>query len=261
MKLFKFIEEIENLIPQTGTESFPKVLIKAKEGIDSIKSIGFTLNFSTQNIIKAKEMGCELLLVHHGPPNYDNWNSPTTKKKIKLLKDSGLSLLTLPFCLDVSEFGPNAQFPDITKLKTVSIEVPFNAGSASKIRNSTSKLVKPIKHVYLISALTNYNSSHILVYGNIKEIYKNVVISAGGGFQTEIIEELNPEVYISGDINIRALRLASELGTVIIALTHQSMEAKAIPIIAKKLSNKLNITIKPILENDFILQDFIAKID
>ena len=247
MKLGNVIHQLEEAIPLKGYENYPKVLVTGSINQD-ISKIGFALDFMTFSLEQAKKKGCNLLLVHHGPPNYDPMESETTKIKIKWAKELGIAVYTLPLCYDASILGSNTNFTKLLKFDTEPIVINFQG---MKLPNAVSKLKNRITHQELIKKLTTYNSAYIKIFGKPKRRYKKVVFAAGGGFQWQILEQTRPEVFISGDLNIRALRLATELGIILIELTHSSMENYPIAVAVKELRNTLDLPIVYIKEPEF----------
>src|SRR3989344_3250489 len=239
MQLYEIIDRLEEIVPIAGTEQFPKTLINGELKTE-IKKVGVALDFISSTLKMAKKNSCDLLLVHHGPPNYESISSEVTQSKIKLAKKFGISVYTLPFCLDISPLGSTAGFIKLMNFKAKSFPVVFQG---RVVNNGVYKLKDEISHTELIKRLGKYPSSHIRVYGKPKRVYIDVAIAAGGGFQTDLIEQVKPEVYISGDLNIRAIRTAQELGILLIELSHSSMENFPFELTAKKLNKCLEVPV------------------
>lgn len=250
MKFYKIIDKLEEIVPINGTEEYPKTLIAGSRN-DDIKKIGIALDFLSSTLRKAKKEGCDLLLVHHGPPNYESFDSEVTQNKIRLAKDLKLAVFSLSFCLDISPFSTTANIVKLLGIEANSVPIKFHGHT---FHNGIFKLKNPISHKDLVDKLKAYPSSYLRIYGKTKEKYNDVVIAAGGGFQIELLEHLRPEVYISGDLNIRATRTAEELNIVLIELSHSSMENFPLKLTAMQLSKLLGFSVKYIKQTEPIIR-------
>jgi len=249
MKLKELLKRINKIIPNLSSESYPNILING-ENNKNINKVTIALDWITTTIKQSAKLKAGLMLVHHGPPNYDAWESKITKQKIALTHKLGLTVYTLPFCLDYSKYGPNINFCKLLNLKYELLPVIYEG---MIIKNAIVRLKGNIKHKYLLEKLREFPSSILTIFGKKKFLYKNVIIAAGGGFSWELIEQTNPDVYISGDINIRALRYAQETDILLIGLTHSSMENFPLRLTAKSLSKYLSIPVKYIEEKEMQL--------
>jgi dinuclear metal center YbgI/SA1388 family protein len=256
MKLKEIIKELDKLVPIEGYEHYPKYLITGTKD-QEIKKVAVTLNFLSSTLDEAKKRGCNLLLLHHGPPNYDPFESEATKKKINHAKKLGIAVYTLPLCLDASELGSNRGFTKILGFEVEQVDLDFEG---KPLLNAVTKLKGSIRHKELIEKLKNYPSVYIKIFGKRKKQYNRVIFAAGGGFKWDLMEQTNPDVYISGDLNIRAVRLAHELGFLVIELSHHSMENYPMKFLTEALQKRIDVPVEFIEEPEFDVQILKGKL-
>jgi len=237
MKLKEVQEKLKVLFPEEELDFDPQTLIHG-DGRKKIGKIAISLDLDTDTIKQAKKKGCDLLLIHHGLPSYDNPNHEIPKKKVDLLKKIDLAAYTLPISLDNSPYGTTAGLVKLLGIPSKPVSINFK----EKVLNgAVYKSIKNVSHREIIRKVKAYGSATVRIVGKSKPTYQRCIFAAGGGFMTDILDQLKPDLYISGELEYKTIRMAKEMGTVLIELSHSSTEGPPLKYTAKYIEEQLSI--------------------
>lgn len=237
MRLKEVIEKLKRLFPEKGLEFDPQTRIYG-DGRKSVRKIAISLDLDSYTIKHAKKLKCDLLLVHHGLPFYDNPNHEITKQKVDLLKKLNLAAYTLPISLDNSPYGTTAGLVKLLGIPSKPIGIYFKG---KVLERAVYKSIKNVSHREIIRKVKRYGSATVRMVGKSKTIYKRCIFAAGGGFMTDILDQLKPDLYISGELEYKTIRMAGEIDTFLIELSHSSTEGLPLKDTTKFIEKSLLI--------------------
>lgn len=211
------------------------------KGSPEIEKIGFAVDASLEVFNKAKNSGCNLIIVHHGL----FWEHPECLlptilyKRLKILIENRISLYAVHLPLDCNPlFGNNISL--INLFNPCCIE-PFGTYNGIKI-GFKAKLKKGLKgeEIVKILDLSLNTSSKILPFG--KEVIKTIAVISGGGCDCvkEAIEE-EIDLFITGEAKLFSFSLASEAHLNIIFSGHYATEVLGLKALLKHIEQKFSI--------------------
>ncbi|AGK61058.1 dinuclear metal center protein, YbgI/SA1388 family [Archaeoglobus sulfaticallidus PM70-1] len=208
------------------------------EGKGSVETVGFTVDACMESFLKAKELGVDLLIVHHGLI----WGGlkflkGIARKRIKFLLENEISLYTAHLPLDAhDEVGNNIQ---IMKLLSGSSEGFFAEHEGIKIgvfgeieKMEVSELKKRVDSVL-------NTTSRVLNFGR-NEIEKISIISGSGSFAIEEASQIS-DCLITGEYRHEAYHVAKELEFNVIFAGHYETETVGLKALMEKLNERFDV--------------------
>ncbi|MBI2542594.1 MAG: Nif3-like dinuclear metal center hexameric protein [Candidatus Aenigmarchaeota archaeon] len=238
MQRDKIIENLEQLAPPILTDMDNIGLIV--DGKNEIEVIGVTLDFSMNAIKKAIEKKCDLLIVHHGPEFKEDKENEYIKKKLQLAKENDLSVFRMHLNLDFVKNGLMDSFCKLIGLKGRPEIVVYKN---TKIKGGVYLAKDNLTLDDLIEGIKHLNPKSIRIAGVKKGVYRKIAVTTGAGFIPEFLDQLKPDVFISGELTQEAIRTAEDLGITLIEVTHY-LESKALEIFSNKLKGILPLKIE-----------------
>lgn len=224
------------------------LLVKGKS---EVKKIGLAVNtsFNIINICVKKEI--DFLVVHHPPwkdKDFENYY-----KKIKILKNNGISLYAAHDCLDCSDRTASTS-QALAQEIGIKITGRFARwdfmpwGSKRKYPNKNAYV-----GVYGIKKSTPKQITNILhkkigiqpkIFINNEKIEKIAVIAGGGlhSFWIKKAKELGCDTFLTGEGTFFGSLYGSESNINIVLASHYATEKPALMLLAEKIKKELNIS-------------------
>ncbi|MFH1510464.1 MAG: Nif3-like dinuclear metal center hexameric protein [Candidatus Woesearchaeota archaeon] len=202
-----------------------------------ITKIGFAVDACMETFQKAKDLGCNLLIVHHGPLWKKQKYKKATQNRIKYLKKSKISLYAAHLPLDLhKDYGNNAQICkvlDITRLTRFGYHHGFPLGYKGTVQRQTinrfTRLVE--KMLQTRCKILKLGPKYIRTIG---------VSSGGGGFALE--EAMGKlDAFLVGEISHSAFHHAKESKLNVIIAGHYKTETLGVKALAKLVHERFNI--------------------
>lgn len=240
-KLEKVIKVIENFAsPELAKFDYVGLLVG--DSHQPIKKIGLTLDCCTQAIEKAIEIGCDLLITHHGPteiryPLYGN-----RLNQLVLAKNNNLSIYRAHLNLDFCEGGIIDTLCGLLRIPTKKTHLMYEGnaiyGGVNIAKNYSitfTDLKKRIKQLGI---------EQIRIAGKYKQKFSRVAITSGQGFFGEFMDQLKPEIYIAGEFEQEATKYGEDLGIMLVELGHHASESRVLEKLAPRFAQMLKLPVQ-----------------
>jgi len=207
---------------------------------NNIKKLGFTLGFSEISIKKARAKNIDMLIVHNAPETLlqgDNY----FKDIRKLSEKFSLSIYRMHLPLDFVQDGIIDQLCKIMYFKAEPVELRYKEYTivggvyVAKERLLLSDVVERVK-------LLDPNTIRIVRRSERK--IEKIAIASGDGCKPEFLLQLRPDVFICGLLNQESIRIANDLGIILIEATSYATEnepLKKFVELKKKLFKNINV--------------------
>ena len=205
-----------------------------------IHKVAFAVDAALETILRAKETGADVLVVHHGI----FWNDAFTLtgsayKKIKALMDNDIALYAAHIPLDANkEVGNNYGLANRLGLQNQE-EFGFWRGMGIGVKGNFES---PLSIDQVISKLfvDNQKPFVVLPFGK-KEISTVGIISGGASHDVYQAIEQNLDLYITGEIGHDNYHQCLENKINFIAGGHYQTETVGVNLLMKKLKEEKNI--------------------
>lgn len=239
MKINDVLKILETLCPLSlAPFEFNGLLTRVKK--NNIKKLGFTLGFSEMSIKKAIAKNIDMLIVHNAPETLLQGNN--YYKDIKNVSEkSSLSIYRMHLPLDFVQHGIIDQLCRIMHFKAEPVklfykkQIIMGGVYVAKERLLLPDIVKRVK-------LLDPNTIRI-VRCNERKIEK-IAITSGDGCKPEFLLQLRPDVFICGLLNQESIRIANDLGIILIEATSYATEnepLKKFVELKKSLFKNINV--------------------
>lgn len=238
--MFSLLKITHFLNKELGINKIPDT---SKNGLQvnsnkEIKKIGFTVDASLEAFKKAKKLGCDLIIVHHGLLWKGKRKDDLLKKRIGYLKKNKISLYAVHAPLDVHiKYGNNAELAKIIDAKNLK-----KFGLHHKVNWGYWGLVKPTT---LRKIAKKYNdklgtSCFILNFG--KAMIKKVGFCSGNaGFAIDEAKKKNLDLFVIGEIGHIDYHHVQELGLNLIELGHYKSEIVGVKALQELIKERFKI--------------------
>lgn len=214
------------------------LLVKGKE---EVKTIGFAVSASIALFEKAKEAGCDAIIVHHSfnlPPfnRYDQ----VFQNRLGFLIQNGISLFGYHFLLDAHpQIGNNVQI-----LKTIGAAPVQPYSLHGEPWGWIGELEKPQSFAEVMKQLQPHLSPQTVLYEFGPKIIRRVAAVSGkgaptGGGMQELLDK-TIDLYITGEAHEWNRELFREAGIHLIAGGHYATEVFGVKALMEKVQQKFS---------------------
>jgi dinuclear metal center YbgI/SA1388 family protein len=212
--------------------------LQFNSGMD-VKKIGFSEDACIETFRKAKERGCDMLIVHHGILWKKDTKKQVTKLRISYLKKEKLSLYCAHLPLDVHpRLGNNACLAEKLGLLRVS---KFGKYGRLKVglMGELKKVTAPTKFAKEVNSIL-HTSSFVMPFGKAK--VRRIALITGGA-PDKIIEakECGADLYLTGEAKLSTYHIAKDLGMNLIAAGHYATETLGVKALMPVLRKRFNV--------------------
>lgn len=237
MKLGTIVQFLNQELKVKSIRDDSKNGLQFKARTDANK-IGFAVDACLESFQRAKELNCDLIIVHHGLLWKQQKFKDITSRRISFLKKNRISLYGVHLPLDGHPvYGNNAQ---LCSLLGISKQKPFGKyhGKAIGFRGTISKqslseFVKSVEKKLLTSC-------RALAFGS-KMIGNVGIVSGGGRAALEEAIKLKLDCFLTGEVSHSDYHRAKESRINVIIAGHYATETLGVKAIQKLLKHKFNI--------------------
>lgn len=212
------------------------------EGRDEIEKIGFAVSASQETFLRAKKLGCDTIVVHHGL----FWKSKgieaisgVLKKRIAILLNSEINLFAFHLPLDCHpQIGNNARAAIDLKLGNIK---PFCEYHGTMIGFKGNLLHTVDLKSFITEVEKYYKHKAILLPFGKKEIRSVGIVSGGAPYEVKQAAAEGLDLYITGEAVEGVYYLTKELEINMASLGHYATERVGILNLKEHIENVLNL--------------------
>ena len=212
------------------------------EGRGTVKKIGIAVDACEYVFKKASENNIDFLFVHHGLI----WGGlknirGLTKKRIKALFDSGLSLYACHLPLDWHpEYGNNIQLLKLLNIKKMGEFGEYhgkNLGYWGRMKNEVTLKAFTSN----VDKLLNTKSTFISFGKKVRDIG---VVSGGGWFAINEADKYGIDTFLTGEPSHSAYTLAEEMKVNLVFAGHYATETLGVKAVGEMLKKKFALSVE-----------------
>jgi dinuclear metal center YbgI/SA1388 family protein len=212
------------------------------EGKEDIEKIGFAVSASEETFLKAKKMGCDAVIVHHGLFWKSKGVEPIAqvlKKRLSILLNSDINLFAFHLPLDCHpQIGNNARAALDLGLGNIK---PFCEYHGIMI-GFKGNFLEPVPLKNFIKKVEDYYSHKaILMPFGKKEIKSVGIVSGGAPNEVKQAAAEGLDLYITGEPLEGVYYLAKELEINMACLGHYATERVGVLALKNHMETVLNL--------------------
>ncbi|MCX6711375.1 MAG: Nif3-like dinuclear metal center hexameric protein [Candidatus Woesearchaeota archaeon] len=204
-----------------------------------VKKIGFSEDACIETFRKAKRIGCQMLIVHHGILWKGDYAKGITKRRRDFLKNSRLSLYAAHLPLDYNiRFGNNIALAHMLGLRSLR---RFGRYSRTKI-GFIGRIERPTALSGLVAGINKKLKTKCIVLPFGKKRVSSVAIVSGGAAE-KIYEaaEQGADLYLTGEAKLSSYHYAKELKINMVAAGHYATETLGVKALMPILRKRFNV--------------------
>ena len=233
-KINDIINYFETFAPICSAMDFDNVGLLVGDKSKEISKVLVTLDITSDVVLEAENLGCELIISHH-PVIFSPIKNLSCDSVPYLLASKGISALCMHTNLDLSDiFGVNLCLAEAIGVKnTVKSEIGecLFVGELeieADIRSFAENVKKSL----------NCNGVR---YTYVRKNVKRVAVSSGsGGSEIFCAAQIGADVLVTGEIKHHEINAANELGLDIVDAGHFKSEDVVISPLVKRLSDEFS---------------------
>lgn len=206
-----------------------------------IKKVGFAVDAALETFEKAKQAGCDLLIVHHGIIWGDHAYALTglIKERVKFLFKHNLSLYASHLPLDLHPlYGNNAQLARLLELKDLQLFGEYKGQDLGFLGNLEAEMVLPLfckKIEILLSTRCN-----LLTFGKAHVKCVAIISGAGASMLPEAITR-GADALLVGEFSHSHYHLAQEGKINLISAGHYATETLGVMALMPLLKDHFGV--------------------
>ncbi len=213
------------------------------EGKEEVERVAFAVDACMDTFVKAKALGADMLIVHHGLI----WGGieyvrGLVQKRLKFLLENEINLYAAHLPLDVHpEVGNNAQ---LLKLLGLEPKEPFGGYNGIKIgylgEFQEPKPLPLVAQILVEKLKTDYVKGYEF---GVEEIKHVAVVSGRGGFAIPEAIEKGVDLFITGEFLHDDYHTAKEGKLNVIAAGHYATETLGVKALMPLLEEKFGVSV------------------
>ena len=256
MKLSEFVKKIEEVMPLSTQEDWDNSGLLVSDGEKEITSVALALDATPENVMKAKEMGAELLLSHHpiiySPLKNIRGGSLANDTIITALKnDIAIYSCHTPF--DSAARGVNFGFATLMGLENITPLSPCNNKNYGLGVWGELPEALDSKGLSLILKEKCHQKNFVL-YGfdelkTNRRVKRIAIVGGGAASMWGFAREVKADCYITADLTYHHRESALHEGLALVGADHGEMEGATIPFLKELAEEATGLPITQ-LENN-----------
>jgi dinuclear metal center YbgI/SA1388 family protein len=208
-------------------------------GIDEIRKVGFAVDACISTFEKARKLGVELLVVHHGIKWRPQKNRDLEAGRAAHLKKSNIALYAAHLPLDLHrEYGNN-----IRLLRILGAQGPTKFGRYHGIKiGYTGTFKKAVSLDSVAAVLHKTLDCDCRVFKNGKDRIRSIgIVSGGGGSLLKEACALSLDAFLVGEIDLAAYNEAKDCGMNLLVAGHYATETVGVKALMPVVSGEFGV--------------------
>jgi dinuclear metal center YbgI/SA1388 family protein len=204
-----------------------------------IETVGFAVDACVSTFEKAKKLGVDLLVVHHGIKWRPQKDRELETRRAAYLKRSNIALYAVHLPLDLHEkFGNNMQLCrmlDVRKPRKFGRYHGIKIGYAGRFRKSTT-----LKAAASVLSETLNAECRVFRFGNARIRSIGIISGGGGSLLKETVNE-KLDCFLVGEIDLAVYNAAKEYGMNLLVAGHYATETVGVRALMQLVSDEFGI--------------------
>ncbi len=212
------------------------------EGRSDVEKVAFAVDACMEAFEKAREIGADMVVVHHGLIwGGIDYVRGVTKKRLKFLLDNEISLYAAHLPLDAHpRVGNNVQ---LLRLLEIEPEGQFGVYKGKPI-GFYGRFESPKKLEEIVKALRGLNDHLVVLSFGRKDVRNVGAVSGRGSFALAEAVELGLDLFVTGEVDHSAYHLAKESGINVIFAGHYATETLGLKSLMNVVGEELELDVE-----------------
>jgi dinuclear metal center YbgI/SA1388 family protein len=204
-----------------------------------IRKVGFAVDACISTFEKAKKLGVDILVVHHGIKWRPQKDRDLEAKRAAYLKRSNIALYAVHLPLDLhKEQGNNIQL-----CRLLDVQGPRKFGKYHGIKiGYAGRFKKPIRLNSIAAVVNKKLNTDCRVFGFGKDRIRSIgIVSGGGGSILKEACTLSLECFLVGEIDLAVYNAAKDLGMNLLVAGHYATETVGVRALMPIVKNAFGV--------------------
>jgi len=242
VKLYEIVEFLDDLLKVEEWQDKSNNGLQV-EGKEEVKKVAFAVDACMEVFEKAKEIGADMIVVHHGLIwGGIDYVKGLIKRRLEFLLKNGISLYAVHLPLDAHpSVGNNAQILKAMGLEPIESFGVYQGKEIGYIGVYDES--KPLDDVLdLIREKVN-QTLVVLDFGS-EDVKRVGVVSGRGGFALVEAVERNVDLFITGEQDHSVYHLAKECGVNVVFAGHYATETFGVKALMRVVGGEFDIDVE-----------------
>jgi len=242
VKLYEIVEFLDDLLKVEEWQDKSNNGLQV-EGKEEVKKVAFAVDACMEVFEKAKEIGADMIVVHHGLIwGGIDYVKGLIKRRLEFLLKNGISLYAVHLPLDAHpSVGNNAQILKAMGLEPIESFGVYQGKEIGYIGVYDES--KPLDDVLdLIREKVN-QTLVVLDFGS-EDVKRVGVVSGRGGFALVEAVERNVDLFITGEQDHSIYHLAKECGVNVVFAGHYATETFGVKALMRVVGGEFDIDVE-----------------
>ena len=242
MKLYEIVEFLDDLLKVEEWQDKSNNGLQV-EGKEEVKKVAFAVDACMEVFEKAKEIGADMIVVHHGLIwGGIDYVKGLINRRLEFLLKNGISLYAVHLPLDAHpSVGNNAQILKAMGLEPIESFGVYQGKEIGYIGVYDES--KPLDDVLdLIREKVN-QTLVVLDFGS-EDVKRVGVVSGRGGFALVEAVERNVDLFITGEQDHSVYHLAKECGVNVVFAGHYATETFGVKALIRVVGGEFDIDVE-----------------
>ena len=242
MKLYEIVEFLDDLLKIEEWQDKSNNGLQV-EGKEEVKKVAFAVDACMEVFEKAKEIGADMIVVHHGLIwGGIDYVKGLIKRRLEFLLKNGISLYAVHLPLDAHpSVGNNVQILKAMGLEPIESFGVYQGKEIGYIGVYDES--KPLDDVLdLIREKVN-QTLVVLDFGS-EDVKRVGVVSGRGGFALVEAVERNVDLFITGEQDHSIYHLAKECGVNVVFAGHYATETFGVKALMRVVGGEFDIDVE-----------------
>ncbi len=242
MKLHEIVEFLDDLLKIKEWQDKSNNGLQV-EGREDVKKIAFAVDACMDVFVRAKEIGADMIVVHHGIIwGGIDYVKGVVKRRLEFLLKNGISLYAVHLPLDAHpSLGNNAQILralDLEPIESFGVYQGKEIGYIGVYDES-----KPLDEVLSAIREKVNESITVLDFGS-KDVKRVGVVSGRGSFALIEAVERDVDLFITGEQDHSIYHLAKESGINVVFAGHYATETFGVKALMRVVGEEFDVDVE-----------------
>ncbi|MCL5781772.1 MAG: Nif3-like dinuclear metal center hexameric protein [Patescibacteria group bacterium] len=236
-QLKKFELDLRKTIENDNASFEWRGFVYTNKKTENVENVSFALDLSISNVKEAIKNEADILLCFHSSNELDLETKNHMEIK-RLLDKSRLSIYKCHLPINFSPVGIHYQVCKILDVDFVSEKFLLDS---EEIEGGVYRILGQYTINEMLNRLKNLKPISIKMFNyDLEKKYSNILFASGSGCKKEILNQLDCDLFISGEIKHGSIVQAQDLDIALLEIGHYVSEAIPLENFSKHFSDETN---------------------